>query len=113
MGFFCVYLYRFIINHLIFLTMQKFLSIPVTAEGDQLVSSTGIKLIEQGSTTTVVITYGGGKITTITHGAAPAGDESMRDLIQNSVVANNQQAWREVVYEVENIPYVVSGIVTV
>jgi hypothetical protein len=93
--------------------MQKFLSIPVTAEGNQLVSSTGIKLIEQGSTTTVVITYGGGKITTITHAAAAAGDESMRDLIQNSVVSNLQQAWREVIFEVENIPSAVSGIATV
>jgi len=93
--------------------MQKFLSIPVTAEGDQLVSSTGIKLIEQGSTTTVVITYGGGKITTITHAAAGAGDVSMRDLIQDSVVSNNQQPWREVIFPVENIPFAISGIATV
>ena len=93
--------------------MQKFLSIPVTAEGEQLVSSTDIKLIEQGSTTTVVITYGGGKVTTITHAAAPAGDETMRDLIQTSVVSNLQQAWREVIFPVSNISYAISGIATV
>ena len=93
--------------------MQKFLSIPVTAEGDQLVSSTGIKLIEQGSTTTVVITYGGGKITTLTHAVAGAGDVTMRDLIQDSVVSINQQPWREVIFPVENIPFAISGIVSV
>jgi hypothetical protein len=91
--------------------MQKFLSIPVTGEGDQLVSSTDIKLIEQGSTTTVVITYGGGKVTTITHAINPT--EAMRDLIQTSVVSSLQQPWREVIFDVLNIPFAVGGIATV
>jgi hypothetical protein len=37
--------------------MAKFLSIPVTSEGNQLVSADNIKLIEQASTTTVTIVY--------------------------------------------------------
>jgi hypothetical protein len=35
-----------------FFKMAKFLSIPVTSEGNQLVSADNIKLIEQASTTT-------------------------------------------------------------
>ena len=47
--------------------MEKFLSIPVTSEGDQLVSLKNIALIEKGSDTTLVITYQGGKVVTLTH----------------------------------------------
>ena len=90
--------------------MEKFLSIPVTNEQTQLVSATDIKLIEQGSTTTVVITYGGGKVTTITHAALGAGVETMRDAIQNAVVASFQQPWYNVTYSVTNLPVAVSGI---
>jgi hypothetical protein len=90
--------------------MEKFLSIPVTNEQNQLVSCTDIKLIEQGSTTTVVITYGGGKVTTITHAAAGAGSEVMRDAIQNAVIAALQTAWSQPAYEVSGLPLAVSGI---
>lgn len=90
--------------------MEKFLSIAVTNEQTQLVSANDIKLIEQGSTTTVVITYGGGKVTTITHAALGSGVETMRDAIQNAVVAAQQQAWYNVVYNVTNLPVAVSGI---
>jgi len=68
--------------------MAKFLSIPVTNEGNQLVSAEGIKLIEQASTTTVTITYGGAAaqdVITITHAAVAAGSEEMRDVIQDAV----------------------------
>lgn len=90
--------------------MEKFLSIPVTNEQFQLVSASDIKLIEQGSTTTVVITYGGGKVTTITHAALGAGVETMRDAIQNAVVAAYQLPWYNVTYTVSNLPVAVSGI---
>lgn len=90
--------------------MTKFLSIPVTSEGNQLVSCNDIKLIEQGSTTTVVITYGGGKVTTITHAASGAGSEEMRDAIQNAVISNLQQSWVNVSLQVEGLPKAVSGI---
>lgn len=90
--------------------MEKFLSIPVTNEQNQLVSCTDIKLIEQGSTTTVVITYGGGKVTTITHATAGSGSEEMRDAIQNAVIAALQTAWSQPSYEVSGLPLAVSGI---
>jgi hypothetical protein len=90
--------------------MEKFLSIPVTSEQNQLVSCTDIKLIEQGSTTTVVITYGGGKVTTITHAADGAGSEEMRDAIQNAVIAALQTAWSQPAYDASGLPFAVSGI---
>jgi len=90
--------------------MQKFLSIPVTGEQNQLVSCNNIKLIEQASTTTVTVTYGAGKVTTLTHGASSGGSEEMRDAIQEAVIEALQQPWREVSYQVEGLPKAVSGI---
>ena len=90
--------------------MQKFLNIPVTNEQNQLVAISGILLIEQASTTTVVITYDGGKATTITHATAGAGDETQRDAIQDAVVAALTTSWTNPSYNVENLPYAVSGI---
>jgi len=80
--------------------MAKFLSIPVTNEGNQLVSAEGIKLIKQASTTTVTITYGGAAaqdVITITHAAVAAGSEEMRDVIQDAVVDAHQSVWHNVV----------------
>lgn len=90
--------------------MEKFLSIPVTSEQNQLVQASGIILIEQASTTTVTIVYGGSKVVTITHATAGAGDETQRDAIQNAVVAALQTSWTYVAYTVSNLPYAVSGI---
>jgi len=90
--------------------MQKFLNIPVTNEQNQLVAISDIVLIEQASTTTVTITYGGGKIVTITHATAGAGDETERDAIQDAVVAALATSWTNPAYTVSNLPYAVSGI---
>lgn len=94
--------------------MEKFLSIPVTSEQYQLVSATDIALIEQASTTTVTITYKSGgtgsDVITITHATAGSGDETMRDAIQNAVIAALQSPWYNVAYTVANLPYAVSGI---
>jgi len=90
--------------------MEKFLSIPVTSEQNQLVQATGIILIEQASTTTVTITYGGGKVVTLTHATAGSGDETERDAIQSAVVAALQTSWTNVAYSVSNLPFAVSGI---
>jgi hypothetical protein len=94
--------------------MEKFLSIPVTNERYQLISATGIVLIEQESTTVVHVHYKASTATdvvVITHAAAPAGDESMRDAIQDAVVAALGTSWTNVAYEVTNLPFAVSGIV--
>jgi len=90
--------------------MEKFLSIPVTNEQSQLVSANGIILIEQASTTTVTLTYAGGKVVTITHATAGSGDETERDAIQNAVIAALQTSWTHVLSPVTNLPYAVSGI---
>ena len=93
--------------------MEKFLSIPVTNEQNQLLSATGIVLIAQASTTTVAVYYKsstGTDVVTITHATAPASDESMRDAIQSSVVAALGTSWTNVAYEVTNLPFAVSGI---
>jgi hypothetical protein len=93
--------------------MEKFLSIPVTNEQRQLLSATGIVLIEQETTTTVHVHYKASTATdvvTITHATAPAGDESMRDAIQDAIVKALTTSWTNVAYEVTNLPFAVSGI---
>lgn len=92
--------------------MQKFLSIPVTGEQSQLVSANDIKIIEQASTTTVTITYGGGKVTTLTHAAVASGSEEMRDAIQNGVVNILSQRWTNVSLDLA-VPKAVSLIAIV
>lgn len=93
--------------------MEKFLSIPVTNEQNQLVSATGIVLIEQDSVTTVGIHYKsstGTDVVTITHATAPAGNEAMRDAIQDALIAALQTPWTHVAYQVNNLPFAVSAI---
>jgi len=90
--------------------MEKFLSIPVTNEQNQLVSATDVLLVEQASTTTVTITYKFGKVTTITHATAGSGDETERDAIQDAIVAALQTDWKKPSYAVTTLPYAVSGI---
>jgi hypothetical protein len=93
--------------------MEKFLSIPVTNEQRQLLSATGIVLIVQASTTTVTVHYKsstGTDVVTITHATAGAGDETMRDAIQAAVVSALGTSWTYVAFEVNNLPYAVSGI---
>lgn len=93
--------------------MEKFLSIPVTNEQNQLLSATGIVLIVQASTTTVTVHYKsstGTDVVTITHAAAPSGNEAMRDAIQDAVVAALGTSWTYVAYQVNNLPFAVSGI---
>lgn len=95
--------------------MQKFLSIPVTDEQRQLVAVEGIVLVEQASTTTVVIQYANAAAVTITHATAGSGVETERDAIQDAIVAALKQPWDEPVYEVGasgkvQLPFAVSGI---
>ena len=93
--------------------MEKFLSIPVTNEQRQLISATGIVLIEQESTTVVHVHYKastGTDVVVITHAAAPAGSEAMRDAIQDALVSALTTSWTYVAFEVENLPFAVSNI---
>ncbi len=96
--------------------MEKFLSIPVTGEGNQLVPVTDVKLIEWESQTTTSLTYGSGKVITITHGdvGAASGTNSgnqFRQFIQSSAVAALQTSWTNPSFSAIPIPaYAVSGI---
>jgi CRISPR/Cas system-associated endonuclease Cas1 len=93
--------------------MEKFLSIPVTSQQYQLLSATGIVLITQASTTTVAVHYKsstGTDVVTITHAEAPAGSEAMRDAIQDAVVSALATSWTYVAFQVDNLPFAVSGI---
>jgi hypothetical protein len=93
--------------------MEKFLSIPVTNEQRQLISATGIVLIEQESTTTVHVHYKsstGTDVLVITHAAAAAGNETQRDAIQDALVSALATSWTNVAFEVNNLPFAVSGI---
>ena len=93
--------------------MEKFLSIPVTNEQNQLLSATGIVLIEQETVTTVHVHYKastGTDVVTITHATAPSGNETMRDAIQDAVISALQTPWTHVAYTVSNLPFAVSGI---
>ena len=94
--------------------MEKFLSLPVTNEQNQLVSANQVALVEQASTTTVIITYHSGLATTITHATAGAGVETARDGIQKAIEASLKTVWTKPVYEVpaSNIPFAISGIAT-
>jgi hypothetical protein len=91
--------------------MEKFLSIPVTSQGAQLVSANNIVLVDTGSdsatATTTVITYAGGKVVTLTHAAQVAF--SMKLAIQAAIVAALQTSWTNVVYDV-TVPQAVSDI---
>ena len=93
--------------------MEKFLSIPVTNEQRQLISATGIVLIVQASATTVTVHYKsstGTDVVTITHASAGAGNESQRDAIQDAVVSALATPWTHVAFQVNNLPFAVSGI---
>jgi hypothetical protein len=80
--------------------MEKFLSIPVTGQANQLVSANNVILVEaaadSATAVTTTITYAGGKVVTITHAAQVAFD--MRTAIQNAIVAARTTSWTKVVY---------------
>ena len=91
--------------------MEKFLSIPVTGQPNQLISATGVVLVEAGSdsatATTTLITYQGGKVVTLTHAAQVAF--SMRTAIQEALANALATSWTNVVY-VAQVPQAVSDI---
>jgi hypothetical protein len=91
--------------------MEKFLSIPVTGQANQLVSANGIILVEaaadSATAVTTLITYAGGKVVTLTHAAQVAF--SMRTAIQNAIIGALSTSWTNVAYEAI-LPQAVSDI---
>jgi len=89
--------------------MEKFISVPVTGQANQLVSVTNVVLVAAASATatTTTITYQGGKVVTLTHAAQVA--YSMRTAIQNAINDALITSWTNVTYAV-TVPQAVSGI---
>ena len=95
--------------------MDKFLSIPVTGEGSQLVPCNDLKLVEAASATSTVLTYGSGKVITITHagvGVASATNSGtqFRSFIQSEVQEALITSWTLVSRVAIPTPYAVSDI---
>ena len=92
--------------------MEKFLSIPVTGESNQLVSANNVILVETGDESATAlstnITYSSGLSVNITHAAQVAF--SMRTAIQDAIVSALQTSWHTPVYTM-NPPQAVSDIV--
>ena len=89
--------------------MEKFLSIPVTEQGNQLVSASNVisVIAESEDARSTSITYAGGKIATLMHANQVAF--SMKLAIQNAIAAALQTSWKNVVYDV-SVPQAVNGI---
>tara|TARA_R110002050_G_scaffold82020_1_gene175641 strand:- start:1261 stop:1539 length:279 start_codon:yes stop_codon:yes gene_type:complete len=89
--------------------MEKFLSIPVTGEGNQLVPVTDVKLIEDLSTATTGIYYGEGILITLTHGTVSG--TVFRNWLQGEMVKALQTDWTRASYSaIPNPAYAVSEI---
>jgi len=95
--------------------MEKFLSIPVTGQANQLIAVNDVVLVAAGTgatnntatATTTTITYQGGKVVTLTHAAQVA--YSMRTAIQNALVEARQSSWTNVA-TVISVPQAVSAV---
>jgi hypothetical protein len=95
--------------------MEKFISVPVTGQPNQLISVVGIAMVSAGTgatnntatATTTVITYQTGRAITLTHAAQVAYD--MRDVIQDAVKNALQTSWTNVVY-VAQVPRAISAV---
>lgn len=83
-----------------------------TVSKSQLVSCVDVKLIEQATTSTVLISYddvAASDIVTITHVPVSAGSEAMRDSIEDSMILALQTSWTSVSNSV-SLPKDVIGI---
>ena len=83
--------------------MKKYLSFPIDGATPQLVGIDNAIMVEQASTTTVVITYSDAAKdeVTITFSAAfAASDDTARDRVQDSMIAALQTSWTNPKYDV-------------
>ena len=75
--------------------MQKYLSIPVKNEANQLVLVNEVAIVEQASTSEVDIIYTSGKKCTVAHDVMAANNEDVRNKIQDSILQVLTQAWQK------------------
>ena len=85
------------INPLKFLTMDKFLSVPVTGQTNFYLSVSDVIAITRSSDTESIITYNSGNTATITHGDVTTADYEMRDSLQNAMDKALETSWTNVV----------------
>lgn len=92
-----------------FFRMEKYLSVPVTSLGNQLVSVAGVKLIDEATatSTTTTIHYIDGTVTTLTHDADTG--YSMLLALQAAMNTALQTSWKDLVHPVK-VPKAVSNI---
>ncbi len=84
-----------------------------TISNSQLVSGSGVLLVEQASTSTVTITYDGAAsadVVTLTHVPVASGSEAVRDLIEDAIVKGYSSSWTDVSHDVSTLPNQVIGI---
>ncbi len=85
-----------------------------TVSNGQLVSGSGVLLIEQASTSTVTITYdaaaAAADVVTLTHTPVASGSEAVRDLIEDAIVKGYSSSWTDVSHDVSVLPNKVIGI---
>lgn len=77
--------------------MDKFLSVPVTAETNFYLSVSDVIAITRSSDTESIITYNSGNTATITHGDVGTADFEMRDSLQNAMDKALETSWTNVV----------------
>lgn len=95
--------------------MEKFISVPVTGQPNQLISVVGIAMVSAGTgatnntatATTTVITYQTGRAITLTHAAQVAYD--MRTAVQDAIAAALATSWTNVAY-VTSVPRAISQV---
>ena len=95
--------------------MEKFISVPVTGQPNQLISVVGIAMVSAGTgatnntatATTTVITYQTGRAITLTHAAQVAFD--MRNAVQSAVVDALTTSWTNVAY-LASFPRAISAV---
>jgi hypothetical protein len=98
--------------------MEKFISVPVTGQPNQLISATNVSLVSAGTgatnntatATTTVITYNTGRAVTLTHAAQAAYD--MRTAIQDALANALATSWTNVAY-VAQVPRAISAVTIV
>jgi len=84
-----------------------------TVNNSQLVSGSGVLLVEQATTSTVTITYDAAAavdVITLTHTPVASGSEAVRDLIEESIVKGYSSSWTDVSHDVSTLPNNVIGI---
>ena len=95
--------------------MEKFISVPVTGQPNQLIRATDVAMVSAGTgatnntatATTTVITYTTGRAITLTHAAQVAFD--MRTAIQDALATALATSWTNVACVVE-VPRAISAV---